>query len=299
LSAPAIVHDAERQWKILHREMVTASDAGAIIGVDPRRGELAVWAVKVGEIEVEETIPMRRGRRLESAIVEEYGEQTGRVVTPWPPFEILRHPTITFLGATLDATTIFDAQRIPLEIKLALGSAADWREEAPVVYQCQAQVQAQCFGAPVAALAGLIGPGPLKTYDLARDDAFFATLVPRLEKFMWHVRNRVPPEADGKPGTTAAVRLMWPGASGETAALAQEDTRTMDDLESARARVSAAKHTERELLNRLHARMAGASFGALPDGSFVKRTRVECDAYEVAEKDYVTLRRWWPRYRRR
>jgi len=92
---------------------------------------------------------------------------------------------------------------------------------------------------------------------------------------------------------------MWPGASGETSALTQDDARTMDDLESARARVAAAKHTERELLNRLHARMAGASFGALPDGSFVKRTRVECDAYEVAEKDYVTLRRWWPRYRKR
>jgi len=42
-TAPAIVRDAERQWKLLHRELVTASDAAAIIGADPRRGEVAVW----------------------------------------------------------------------------------------------------------------------------------------------------------------------------------------------------------------------------------------------------------------
>ena len=64
--------------------------------------------------------------------------------------------------------------------------------------------------------------------------AFFAALVPMLEKFRWHVETKTPPEADGKPGTTAAVRLMWPGASGETSALTQDDARTMDDLESAR-----------------------------------------------------------------
>lgn len=299
MNAPAILPDARARWLARRRELVTASDVAAIIGTDERRGELAVWAEKVGQVEAEETIPMRRGRRFETAIVEEYAEQTGREATQWPPYEIVTHPTIPWLGATLDATTILDAAAIPLQIKLALGTGGDWREGAPLAYQCQVQVEAQCFGSPVAALAGLVGPGPLKTYDLARDDAFFAALIPRLEKFRWHVERRIPPEADGKPGTTVALRLLWPGADGETVPLDAEAGALMDDLESARARVAAAKDTERGLLNKLHVRMAGASYGALLDGSYVHRARVERDAYEVAETSYVTLRRFRPRLRSR
>ncbi len=298
MTSPAIVHSTREQWKLRRRGYVTASDCAAVAGADERRGPLAVWIEKMSDVETEETIPMRRGRRLEAAIAEEYGEQTGRSVTPWPAYEILPHPTISFIGATLDATTVVDAAPIPLEIKLALGSARDWSEEPPLGYQVQTQVQAQCFGAPLAALAGLVGPGPLKTYDLERDDAFFAALVPQLERFWWHVANRIPPEADGKPGTSAAIRRLWANEDGETVPLDAEALGLVSEWEGAKAREEAAKDTADELENKLRARLGSASFGALPDGSYLTLKLTKRDGYEVSPTSFRALRRWHPRFKR-
>jgi putative phage-type endonuclease len=309
--APAIVLSPRDRWLAERRTLITASDVAAIIGEDPRRGPLAVWASKVGDVEAEETVPMRRGRRFEAAIGAEYGDQTGRPVGAGQEYEIRRHPSIPWLGATLDALTAPapampsplpdwpERRLVPLQLKMAIGSARNWKDEPPLGYVVQCQVEAACADVTWSALAALVGPGPLATVDLVRDDAFLAALIPELERFRWHVRNRIPPEADGKPGTSAAVRLLWPGADGETVTLSDDDERAMSDLESARARVAAAKETERGLLNGLHARLAGASFGRLPDGSYVRRARVERDAYEVEETSYVTLRRWRPRLRAR
>jgi len=156
-----------------------------------------------------------------------------------------------------------------------------------------------CFRAPWGALAGLVGPGPLVVFDMLQDAAFFAAIVPHLERFRWHVETKTPPPADGKPGTTDAIRKLWPNASGESCTLTAEDQAAMDELEAARARAAAAEQTERGLANQLHARMQGAAHGALPDGSFIRRNRVERKAYDVDASSHVTLRRWWPRYRAR
>ncbi len=300
-AAPAIVHDEEQQWLLEGREIVTASEAAAIIGADERRGALAVWASKTGGVETIETLPMRRGRRLEAIIVEEYGEQTGRPVEPWPRFKRLRHPTVPFIGATLDATTLLGAITIPLEAKSALGSAREWGDEPPLGYQCQAQLQSQCFGSPAAAIAGLVGPGPLKTYDLDRDDAFFAALLPLLERFMWHVRNHIPPEADGLPGTTAAIRRLWSTADGQTIPLDREALTLTEEWEAAQARGAAAAATAQELENKLRRLLGSASFGALADGTYLalQVTNVRGYTKTVKPTSYRRLRRFRPRLRRR
>ena len=124
-ASPAILRSPREHWLADRRRIVTASDCAAIANQDERRGPFAVWAEKTSEIETAETVPMRRGRRMQAAIAEEYGEQTGRVVVPWPEFEIRRHPSIPWIGATLDAVTrLDDGAEIPLEIKLGLGSSA-------------------------------------------------------------------------------------------------------------------------------------------------------------------------------
>lgn len=299
-AAPAIL-DPERAWKAERRRIVTASEVAAILGEDPRRGAFAVWSNKVAGLEVEETLPMRRGRRLEALIVEEYGEQTGRPTVAWLKWEVRRHPSIEWLGATLDATTQFDGSWLPLEAKAALGSAGDWKGEPPTAYQIQAQVQAQCFDSPLAAIAGLVGPGPLATFDLPRDDKFFAVILPELERFLWHVRNNVPPEADGKPGTSAALRALWSNDNGETVPLDGEALQLVEQWEAAGERVAAAAELAEELENKLRRRLGPATFGALPDGTFLACpvTKVKGYVREVKPTSYRRLRRFRPRIRRR
>lgn len=304
-AAPAIVHDARGQWLLARRELVTASDVAALIGEDPRRGPLAVYASKVGDIETAETVPMRRGRRFEGAIADEYQDQTRRPVACLGEYEITRHPSIPWLGATLDRVTVGSAAtpapsegKAPLQIKMAIGSAGEWKDEPPLHYVVQVQVEMGCFGSTWGALAALVGPGPLAAVDLVRDDDFLLALVPQLERFRWHVANRIPPEADGKPGTSAAIRRLWAGEDGETVALDAEAAKLVLQWEQAKDRISGAKDTAETLENQLRARLGSASFGALADGSFLTLRLQKRGAYEVKPTSFRVLRRMRPRVRR-
>ena len=53
------------------------------------------------------------------------------------------------------------------------------------------------------------------------------------------------------------------------------------------------------LENVLRRNLAGASFGALVDGSFLRLGTTRRNGYTVDPCTYTTLRRWWPRLRRR
>lgn len=306
--------NSRADWLAERRTLITASDAAAILGVDPWRGPLAVYAEKLG-IETVETKPMRWGRRVEGAIAEGYSEETGRMVLDLGATTIQRHPDIPWLGATLDrlqhgseATPApglpggdVAVRPAPLECKAVAGTkAADWREEPPLGYQVQVQIQMACTGASWGSLCALIGGVSLAWKDLLRHDAFLAGALPKLEEFWLRVKRKDPPEADALPGTTTAIRRLWADEDGDTVALNDPlDLQQADQLEAARAAVTEADDRVLLLENQLRQRLGSATFGALPDGSFLTLKTTERAGYTVAPTRYRALRRWRPRNRRR
>ncbi len=317
MNSPAIVHGKREQWLAQRRDYVTASDVAAILGEDPRRGALAVYASKVGNFEVEETLPMRRGRRFEAAIGDEYEDQTGRPVVGVPEHELCLHPTIPWLAATLDRKLLATEEapdpfgvvdvgpqavsraRAPLQIKMALGSASEWKDEPPLGYAIQVTIEMACAGSTWGALCGMVGPGPLKTFDLPRNDRFLDVALPKLEEFWLRVKRRDPPEADGLPGTSEAIRKLWADEDGSTIALDREALDMVVALDGAKDRRTAEDRTADELANKLRARLGSASFGALPDESFLTLRKIKVKGYSVEPNEYRALRRWWPRIKRR
>lgn len=273
-----------------------------------------MWAVKIGAIEPEETLPMRRGRRFEATIAEEYSEQTGRPVLAVPEYELFHHPSISWLAASLDRKVLATEQapdpfgrwdvvptthgRAPLEIKMSLGSASHWKDEPPLAYAIQVTIEMACADSTWGALCGMVGPGPLKTFDLPRNDAFLEAALPRLEEFWLRVQRRQPPEADALPGTTEALKRLYAGEDWMTIALGPEAMRLVEQWEQATARRDAADETSEELENKLRLRMGLASWGALPDGSFLTLRTIERKSYSVGPTSFRTLRRWWPRIKR-
>ena len=122
------------------------------------------------------------------------------------------------------------------ECKAVAGfKAREWREEPPLHYQIQLQAQLACTGAQWGSLVALIGGVALAWRDLLRNDDFIEAALPKLEEFWWRVQHKQPPEADALPGTTEAIRRLWPGASGATVALDAEAGELMADVEAARA----------------------------------------------------------------
>lgn len=309
-AAPAIVPDSEEQWRAIRRELVTASDAAAILGADTHRGPLSVYADKVSGIEQEDRLPMRRGRRFEAAIADEYGEQMRRPVEPLRAFEISLHPDLPWLGATLDRLTLGTLQapdpfggcdtRGPLQIKMAIGSASEWSEEDPPLrFVIQVQIEMACYGARWGSLCALTGPGPLKVHDLERDDAFLAEAIPRLEEFRDRVRRREPPPADALPETARALSRLWPADDGSTVLLDRAALDTVNRWEAAQAREQKAAAEAAAATNELHRRLGPAAFGSLPDGSYLSLKTTRRGGYTVKPARYRTLRHFWPRLLRR
>jgi predicted phage-related endonuclease len=264
-----------------------------------------VYASKVADIEMEETLPMRRGRRWEAVIADEYSEQTGRQVADLGGYLIQRHPDVPWLGASLDRVTSISqsvpnpGERAPLEIKMALGSPAAWKDGPPLGFLVQVQIEVACYGASWGALAGLVGPGPLDVTDHPRNDSFLAAALPKLEEFWFRVQRRQPPPADALPGTTAAIKKLWADEDGTTVALDMETQAMVLELELARD--AAAKNEKRTqgIENELRRRLGSASFGALADGSFLTARETHRSGYTVEPTTYRALRRWWPRLKRR
>lgn len=310
--APAIGHDARAQWLARRRELVTASDAAAILGADPRRGALQVYLEKTTDQElVEETRWMRFGRKVEGAIADWYEHDTNRATLDLGALEIQRHPDLPWLGATLDRETagsikhpapggVHDASVGPLEAKAVAGfKASEWREDPPLQYIVQLQIQMACTKASWGTLAALIGGVSLVWRDQLRDEAFLAAALPVLEEFRARVLRRDPPPSDGLEGTHEAVKRAWPLADGATIAIEPDVLSMVDEWERHKA---AAKLVEREVRaaeDDLRVRMGDATFGALTDGSFLTLKTTKRAGYSVEPCEFRTLRRQRPRLPKR
>lgn len=314
MSSPAVQLDARERWLAARRELLTASDCAAVLGVDPRRGPLAVYASKVGQIEQEQTAWMKWGRRVEGAIADWYAEETGRPVVDLGAHEIQRHPDVTWLGCTLDRVTAGSAAHPdpagnysshvnglgprtgPLDAKAVAGfKAAEWREDPPLHYVVQVQVQMACTGAQWGGLVALIGGIALAWRDVQRDDAFLAAALPKLEEFWLRVQRRDPPEADALPGTSEAIRRLWAHADGETIPLDDEALSIVTQWDAAKVVRDSAEETKEEAENRLRARLGFASYGRLPDGSVLTLKETNRGGYTVQPTSFRVLRRWWPK----
>jgi putative phage-type endonuclease len=306
--APAILPDPRERWLARRRELITASDAAAILGADPRRGPLAVYAEKIGALPTPEDEDwLAFGRDVEGAIAKGYARKTGRRVRDLDGFQIVLHPDVPWLGATLDRLTEGSAQvpapaagTAPLELKAVGGKAVgDWKDREPVWYVIQLQIQIAVTGAAWGSLGPMFHGLTIEARDHLRSDRFIDAAIPRLEEFRLRVQRREPPEeTDGLPATSRALAALFPG-NGETVALDPEVLDVVSEWERAKMHAAASEAIAREMEASLRRRLGGASFGALVDGSFLRLGTTRRNGYTVAPTTYTTLRRWRPRLRRR
>lgn len=305
------VTNTEAEWLAVRREGIGASEWAAILGVDPRKGPLAVYAEKLG-YQQEDAMVLRRGRRLEPVIADEYATETGRPVVNPGAHSVARSSLLPYLTATLDRLTagstktpgpVPDPALVPLELKALLGPhyRSEWEDDgSPVWYEIQLQAQMFVTGAEWGSLGGLVGLSePIAVRDHRRNDAFISAALPRLEEFWLRVQRRQPPPADGLPGTTEAVRKLWGRENGQTVALEPGALALVEAWERASLGKARAIQERDRLDNDIRALLGNATFGALADGSFVTLRTVEKAEHIVHATKYRQVRRYWPKLPRR
>ncbi len=313
-SGPTILGDSRERWLSARRQLVTASDAAAILGFAEGRSAISVYAEKLGALTPAEEDWMEWGRDVEVAIAKAFARKAKRPIRDLGAHEIQIHPDIPWLGSTLDQQTHGTEDEpapietpagvwVPMEAKAVAGmKASKWIEEPPLEYQIQVQIQMACTGAQWGSIVALFGGIQVAWRDLLRDDAFLAAALPKLEEFWWRVQRREPPDVlDAKEATTSALRGLYSAEDGSTVELGDEALQLADDWEAARIRADAAETEVATLKNKLVALIGNASFGDLPDGTLLKLpvTNVKGYVRTVQPFSYRKLSRVRPRLPRR
>jgi putative phage-type endonuclease len=283
------------EWLAKRKEYLTASDVAAVLGVDPRRGPLAVYAAKVGTTEDDFAGDwLDFGRDVEGAIANLYQKRTGRTVKDLGATTLCVHPEIPWLAATLDRVVEHNADELtPLELKSVqmIGvSPRQWEQQPPVHYQVQLLIQCACIGADWGTIAGLFPGYELAHRDLDFDADLFANMVPKLEDFWKCVQDKTPPPIDQLPGTLDVVKRLYADEDGETVDMSCH-MELIEQWEAAKLTRNGCEKRVKKLEAQLRSVMGKATFGRLNDGTIMTLKTTHKKGHTVKPTSYRTLRR--------
>jgi putative phage-type endonuclease len=197
-------------WLAQRRTGIGGSDVAAILGLSKWRTPLDVYLDKRGERgDQPDNQAMAWGRRLESAVLSAYAEETRQDVRR--PEGIIAHARFDWMLANLDGFT--DEPRV-VEVKTAR-TASGWGEpgtnEVPDDYALQVQHYMAVTGFDVADIAVLIGGSDFRIYTVPADPQLQADVIEQLAAFWQRVQDGDPPppvsyaDAVQRYGHSAAV----------------------------------------------------------------------------------------------
>lgn len=210
------------EWLEWRRAGIGASDVAGILGISPWESPYSVWANKVGLVPGKDiTEAMELGLAMEGTIARLFHQRTGLYVASEQA--MCEHPDKPWARASLDGR-VYETPNWErggelgnLESKTTSDSPAKWEQEIPAYYAAQVQWQMWVTGAThtwVACMHASFGLA-FRVYEVERDEADIAFIVPRVEAF-WndHVQAGVPPETDATAATTETLKQLAadPGA---------------------------------------------------------------------------------------
>lgn len=273
-------------WLIARRQGIGGSDAAALMACHPYHSLVSLWADKTGRLPPDEdNLPMRWGRRLESAILDEYAYATGLDVVAGLDFaperaatfdgdvRMLRHPTLPVMIGNVDGVAVGDASGPGVVDAKAVTPRkfrkwiADGRPDLNYLVQLDDYMELlDLEWACIAAFTSI--DSPVFVYNVERDRGFGARLMEAADTF-WRryvLADREPP-ADSSEATAKALRAIHPKDNGEAVLLTGPATEWAAEHDDLADQIRVLKERRDKLTTKLIATIGDASAGILPDGS--------------------------------
>lgn len=281
---------------------VGGSDVSCILGLNPYKTVLELYAEKTGQIEPEDLSAnenVEAGNVMEDAIAtltaRRMTRRLGREIKLRRCNLTLSHPKYDWLTAHIDRDVV--GEDLGVELKnVGWRAAADWgaedTDEIPEYYLPQPHTYMLVKDYPAWTVSGYFGGSELRLYTVERNREMEQLIVEETHRF-WHehVLKGIPPAFDPAHRAAAkAIRRLYPGTNGaEVIADARlEHWRgVMQDAAEFRQRFEKS-----EELARLHiaSQMGDAAVMRFADGSCMTRKLVTRKGYTVEASSYVDVR---------
>lgn len=280
--------DTDREaWLEARRQVITATDISAILGMNPYKSPAEVWQDKKGlKADREPNAAMEWGNRLEAVIAQKWSEENPGI--PMAPGEFVRDADRP-LGCTPDFLAGAD---ILLEVKTA--SEIVGRREfgepgsdfVPRQYWLQCQFQLARTGRSICILAVLIGGRDYREYRIPADPAIQAEMDRRaVEWWQTYVENDCPPPFDGSDSSDSVLRSLFPVDSGDELQATPEQEDRITEGQKLYAAYTAAETAWKAWKQNFSAEMGEASrlTSALGRFSWKAQTRRTTDWRKLAQ----------------
>jgi putative phage-type endonuclease len=275
------------EWLEKRNTGIGSSEAAGAVGLSEHTTPLDIYSRKLNLVPpVEENKAMRRGKRMEQFVVEDFVEVSGVPVAAYP-MGMYRHPKESFVLATPDALM---ANGELLECKttnwrMAAKFGYEGTDDVPTEYVCQAQQQLAVTGLLVCHVAVLIDCETLRTFRVERSDRLISSMI-EAERELWErIQNHDPPEPNWEHRSTPQLIRDVCGAfdPGKVVTLTDEQRAMWLRRDRLAKLKSRAEKREKEIKARIAFEMGDAEFADLGDGRAVKKSIRVRKSYTVAE----------------
>lgn len=254
---------SREEWLAWRRTGIGGSDAAAVIGLNPFRSRIEVYADKMGMMpEKEDTESMRLGRDLEDYVAQRFCEATGKKVRRnnfmWC------HDEHRCMIADVDREIIGENAGLECKTTQAWGGKVIMKGEIPLTYYVQCMHYMAVMGYDRVYLAVLIFGKGFFHFTIERDEDEIAALVAS-EAAFWrdHVEAGISPDPDGSQSAEQAVDAIWGNRAQEDELLMfdfSDDMRELCDLAAAEKEIKRQKDAIKQRLQAaLGEHMVGSS----------------------------------------
>lgn len=254
---------SREEWLAWRRTGIGGSDAAAVIGLNPFRSRIEVYADKMGMMpEKEDTESMRLGRDLEDYVAQRFCEATKKKVRRnnfmWC------HDEHRCMIADVDREVIGENAGLECKTTQAWGGKVIMKGEIPLTYYVQCMHYMAVMGYDRVYLAVLIFGKGFFHFTIERDEDEIAALV-AAEASFWrdHVEAGISPDPDGSQSAEQAVDAIWGNRTQEDELLMfdfSDDMRELCDLAAAEKEIKRQKDAIKQRLQAaLGEHMVGSS----------------------------------------
>lgn len=294
---------SREQWLACRQKDVTASVAGALLGVHPYATAYGLHLLKAGKIsdDVEETPPMRRGRLLEPVAVQLLAEERPDwKIEEFPVGHYYRDPEAR-IGATPDVFAVDENGRPGIvQVKTVEPSIfrREWRDEdgtvtPPVWIVVQAIIEAHLTGREWAAVAPMIvGFGlELPVVPVPLHAGIVERIKAEVRAFWDRIKAGTAPDPDyGRDG--AFIAKVFGRDNGAEVNLGQDNRAPIlvDELAAVKAEIKSAETRKEAISNEIKAKLGEHSFGRLGDGRLISWKLQQRKAFSVEATEFRVLR---------
>lgn len=254
---------SREEWLAWRRTGIGGSDAAAVIGLNPFRSRIEVYADKMGMMpEKEDTESMRLGRDLEDYVAQRFCEATGKKVRR-NNFMWCRDEYRCMI-ADVDREIIGENAGLECKTTQAWSGKVIMKGEIPLTYYVQCMHYMAVMGYDRVYLAVLIFGKGFFHFTIERDEDEIAALV-AAEASFWrdHVEAGISPDPDGSQSAEQAVDAIWGNRAQEDELLMfdfSDDMRELCDLAAAEKEIKRQKDAIKQRLQAaLGEHMVGSS----------------------------------------